>query len=203
MEQATQEKLRDLKKQFHSMMNGTVSQSLREKGLKYRVIYGVEWPRLIELSQEIGKDHDLAQALWKEDIRECRLLAGLVQPVETFFPEIADFWVESMHYPEEAHYTVLSLFQYLPYASDKAFCWIADSRDMFQLCGWLLLARLFMKGAPLNIHSEEEFVDQAEAALSSPNASVRGAVRNAVLKYALIGDRERLRMGKLLKMCQF
>lgn len=203
MEQATQEKLRDLKKQFHSMMNGTVSQSLREKGLKYRVIYGVEWPRLIELSQEIGKDHDLAQALWKEDIRECHLLAGLVQPVETFFPEIADIWVESMHYPEEAHYTVLSLFQYLPYASDKAFCWIADSRDMFQLCGWLLLARLFMKGAPLNIHSEEEFVDQAEAALSSHNASVRGAVRNAVLKYALIGDRERLRMGKLLKMCQF
>lgn len=203
MDKATQDKLRDLKQQFHSMMNGPVSQSLREKGIKYRVIYGVEWPRLIEIAHETGKDHDLAQALWKEDIRECRLLAGLVQPVETFYPEIADIWIESMHYPEEAQYTVLSLFQHLPYASEKAFCWIADHRDMFQLCGWLLLARLFMRGAPLNTRSEEEFVDQAEAALSSPNASVRSAVRNAILKYALIGDRERLRMGKLLKMCHF
>jgi hypothetical protein len=203
MAKTTEERLRELKQQFHSMMNGPVSQSLREKGLKYRVIYGVEWPRLIEMAREEGKDHDLAQALWKEDIRECRLLAGLVQPVETFYSEIADIWVESMHYPEEAQYTVLSLFQHLPYASEKAFAWIADSRDMFQLCGWLLLARLFMRGECLNNRSENEFVDQAEAALHSPNASVSGAARNAVIKYAQIGDREALRVGKLLKQCNF
>lgn len=203
MTRTTEERLRDIKQQFHSMMNGPVSRSLREKGLNYRVIYGVEWPRLIETAREEGKDHELAQALWKEDIRECRLLAGLIQPVDTFLPEIADIWVESMHFPEEAHYTVLSLFQHLPYASEKAFSWIADGREMFQLCGWLLLARLFMKGEPLNNRSESEFVDQAEAALSSPNASVSSATRNAVIKYAEIGSREALRVGKLLKQCNF
>jgi 3-methyladenine DNA glycosylase AlkD len=166
MDSQTSEKLQELKRDFHAMMNGPVSASLREKGLHYRVIYGVEWNRLVELAQEIGKDQDLAQALWKEDIRECRLLAGLLQPAETFLPEVADIWVESMHYPEEAQYTVLSLFQHLKYASDKAFCWIADNREIFQLCGWLLLSRLFMRGAPLNQRSEDEFVDQAEAALA-------------------------------------
>ena len=185
------------------MMNGPVSQSLREKGLNYRVIYGVEWPRLIEIAREEGKDHELAQALWKEDIRECRLLAGLIQPVETFYPEIADIWVESMHFPEEAHYTVHSLFQYLPYASEKAFTWIADSKEIFQLCGWLLLARLFMKGEPLNNRSENEFVDQAEAALESQNTSIRSAARNAVMKYAQISGREALRVSKLLRQCNF
>ena len=36
------------------------------------------------------------QALWKENIRECKILAGMLQPVETFYPEIADIWVEDM-----------------------------------------------------------------------------------------------------------
>jgi hypothetical protein len=203
MDSQTSEKLQELKRDFHAMMNGPVSASLREKGLHYRVIYGVEWNRLVELAREIGKDQELAQALWKEDIRECRLLAGLLQPAETFLPEVADIWVESMHYPEEAQYTVLSLFQHLKYASDKAFCWIADNREMFQLCGWLLLSRLFMRGAPLNQRSEDEFVDQAEAALAGNNLHIRHAARNAVVKYAQIGEREQHRLTKILKLCNF
>jgi len=203
MNPETSEKIQELKRDFHAMMNGVVSSSLREKGLHYRVIYGVEWNRLVQLSQELGKDQKLAEDLWKEDIRECRLLAGLVQPADTFLAETADIWIESMHYPEEAHYTVFALFQHLPYASEKAFFWIADSREMFQLCGWLLLSRLFMRGAPLNQRSEDEFADQAEAALSSTNLHIRNATQNAVFKYAQIGEREEHRVAKILKLCNF
>lgn len=203
MTEETKEKVNLLKRDFRAMMNGPVSASLREKGLNYRVIFGVEWPRLVDLARGMEKNHDLAQALWKEDIRECRLLAGLLQPVETFFPEIADIWVESMRYPEEAQYTVMSLFQHLPYASDKAFEWVAGQHPMFQLCGWLLMARLFMRGVPLNRQSEDEFVDQAEAALASDDPLLRRTVRNAVYKYALVGEREKLRVGKILEACNF
>lgn len=203
MNEETEKQVALLKRDFRAMMNGTVSNSMREKGLGYRVIFGVEWPRLVSLAHEMQKDHALAQALWKEDIRECRLMAGLLQPVETFYPEIADIWVESMRFPEEAQYTVLSLFQYLPYASEKAFKWIADNRQMFQLCGWLLISRLFMRGAPLNQRSENEFVDQAEAALASANLPLRQAVRNALLKYSVIGAREKLRVNKILGKVDF
>lgn len=170
------------------MMNGPLSASMREKGLGYRVIFGVEWPRLVEMAKEIGPDYHLAQTLWKEDIRECRLLAGLLMPPQDFLPEVADIWVEQMRWPEEAQYTVMSLFQYLPYASDKAFCWIADSRPMFQLVGFLLLSRLFMQGNRLMRRSESEYLDQAAAALHSPNAHVRKAAFASLQKYALLGD---------------
>ena len=180
------------------MMNGPLAQSLREKGLAYRVIFGVEWPRLVEFAQEIGKDHQLAQDLWKEDIRECRLLAGLVQPVETFYPDIADIWVDSMRYPEEAQYTVLSLMQHLPYASTKAFEWIAAADDMHQLCGYLLLARLFMRGDPLMRRSELEYLDQATAALQSPALMVRKAAHDSLLKYALTGTEQAVLVKKTL-----
>lgn len=192
-----------IKRDFRSLMNGTAAASLREKGLHYRLIFGVEWPQLMRLSAEIGKDHDLAQALWKEDIRECRLLAGLIQPVETFSLELADVWIETMHYPEEAQYTVLSLFQHLPHVSEAAFNWIARSEEMYRLCGWLVLARLFMKGLPLNTRSEDEFIDQAETSLQDPSLAVRVAARNAVLKYSLIGEREEQRVGKIIGLCNF
>ena len=203
MDSTTTEKLQLIKRDFRSLMNGTAAASLREKGLHYRLIFGVEWPQLMRLSAEIGKDHDLAQALWKEDIRECRLLAGLIQPVETFSLELADVWIETMHYPEEAQYTVLSLFRHLPHVSEAAFNWIARSEEMYRLCGWLVLARLFMKGLPLNTRSEDEFIDQAETSLQDPSLAVRVAARNAVLKYSLIGEREEHRVGKIIGLCNF
>ena len=203
MDSTTTEKLQLIKRDFRSLMNGTAAASLREKGLHYRLIFGVEWPQLMRLSAEIGKDHDLAQALWKEDIRACRLLAGLIQPVETFSLELADVWIETMHYPEEAQYTVLSLFQHLPHVSEAAFNWIARSEEMYRLCGWLVLARLFMKGLPLNTRSEDEFIDQAETSLQDPSLAVRVAARNAVLKYSLIGEREEHRVGKIIGLCNF
>ena len=203
MDSTTTEKLQLIKRDFRSLMNGTAAASLREKGLHYRLIFGVEWPQLMRLSAEIGKDHDLAQALWKEDIRECRLLAGLIQPVETFSLELADVWIETMHYPEEAQYTVLSLFQHLPHVSEAAFNWIARSEEMYRLCGWLVLARLFMKGLPLNTRSEDEFIDQAETSLQDPSLAVRVAARNAVLKYSLIGDPPAPRVGPITGLCPF
>ena len=203
MDSTTAQKLQLIKRDFRSLMNGTAAASLREKGLHYRLIFGVEWPQLMRLSAEIGKDHDLAQALWKEDIRECRLLAGLIQPVETFSLELADVWIETLHYPEEAQYPVLSLFQHLPHVSEAAFNWIARSEEMYRLCGWLVLARLFMKGLPLNTRSEDEFIDQAETSLQDPSLAVRVAVRNAVLKYSLIGEREEHRVGKIIGLCNF
>lgn len=192
--------IQQVKLMLRAAMNGPLAQSLREKGLNYRVIFGVEWPRLTAIAQEIGKDHKLAQDLWKENIRECRLLAGLLQPVETFYPDIADIWLESMQYPEEAQYTVLSLFQHLPYASEKAFVWIADDREMFQLCGFLLLSRLFMKGDPLMRKSEYEYLDQASTALSSHNLALRKAAYDSLLKYSATGEEQEALVDKVLNV---
>ena len=90
------QRLKDIKTQLRLSMNGAVSQSMREKGLVYKLNFGVELPRIKGIAAGYEKDHSLAQALWKEDIRECKILAGLLQPVESFLPEIADFWVEDI-----------------------------------------------------------------------------------------------------------
>ena len=75
-------------------MNGPVSQSMREKGLTYKVNFGVELPRLREMAEEWPHNYELAAALWKENIRECRLLAGMLMPTEDFPADLAELWVE-------------------------------------------------------------------------------------------------------------
>ena len=165
-------------------MNGMVSQSMREKGMEYKLNFGIEYPRIKEIAAGYEPDHELAQALWKENIRECKILAGLLQPADTFYPEIADIWIEGMDYPELAEYTVMNLFQRLPYASEVVFRWMADEREMFQLCGFLLMARLLMKGERLNERAEAEFLDQACTAVEGDCGPVQKAASVAFRKYA-------------------
>lgn len=181
----THETLRAIKARFRLFMNGPVSQSMREKGLDYKLNFGIEYPRIREIAADFPKDHKLAQALWKENIRECKILAALLQPLDSFCPELADIWIEDMHYPELAQYTVMNLFQHLPYAPQAVFRWMADEREYFQLCGFLLMARLLMQGHPLNERGAAEFLDQARAAAADSSLpSVQRAATVALQKYA-------------------
>lgn len=182
-----QQTLRYIKQELRTVMNGVASARMRESGIGYKLNFGVELPRLRDMAEHLPADHELAQALWKENARECRILAGMIQPVETFCPEMADIWVENMHVTELARLTVMNLFARLPYAADCAFRWMADERPMFRLCGLLLMARLFMQGVRLNERAENEFVDQATTALHDVEADVRQAAIAALQKYGDTG----------------
>ena len=112
-------------------------------------------------------------------------MAGLLQPVKPFCREIAEIWIEDMRYPELAEYTVMNLFQRLPYASEVVFPWMADEREYFQICGFLLMARLLLKGMQLNERAESEFLDQAFTALESEYPQVQKAASLSLRKFGL------------------
>ena len=193
------ELIKDIKKQFRLYMNGVVSQSMREKGLDYKLNFGIEVPRIKEIAAKYEKNHDLAQALWKENIRECKILAGMLQPVESFYPEIADIWIEDMRYPDLAELTSMNLFQHLPYISEKVFQWIASEGEYFQLCGYLSLARLLMKGMEMNERAADEFLDQALTALQDDSSKVRRSAYTALQKYAYQQPAQAKKLAKMLQ----
>ena len=177
------QRLKDIKTQLRLSMNGAVSQSMREKGLVYKLNFGVELPRIKGIAAGYEKDHSLAQSLWKEDIRECKILAGLLQPVESFLPEIADIWVEDIRNIEIAELTCMNLFQHLPYAPAKSFHWIASEDEYTQVCGFLTIARLLMKKGDMNERVENEFLDQAITAFLSGSYHVRNAAMTAIRRF--------------------
>ena len=185
-----QEQVRAIKREFRLMMNGITSQSMREKGLTYRTNFGVELPRLKTFSEELPHTYQLASALWKEQVRECRLLAPMLMPVVDFPDDMADLWVEQLNFPEEAECVVMHLFQHLPYASTKAFEWISREEVFPQFCGWQLFGRLFTNGATLTPRDDYEFRDQIASALYSEHYIVKQAAYRALLKYMNLGEVE-------------
>jgi 3-methyladenine DNA glycosylase AlkD len=48
---------------------------MRRFGIDTRSALGVSVPELRGLARRIGRDHDLAAALWKSDYHEARILA--------------------------------------------------------------------------------------------------------------------------------
>lgn len=188
MDEQTQEKLKEIKKSFFLRMDGTASRSMREKGLDYKINWGVSIPDLRKMADEYGKDYALAIELWKENIRECKILATMMMPPEQMLPEIVELWMEQTPSQEIAEMTAFNLYQHLEYAPVLAFQWIAGDNEMEQICGYNLLARLFMKGQEPNERGIQEFLDQALTALQSPSVSVRHAAMNCVRRFASLGD---------------
>lgn len=188
MDEKVKEKLKKIKQSFRLMMNGPASQSMREKGLNYKINWGVPIPSLKQMAKEYGKDYDLAIELFKEDIRECKILATMIMPPEKFLPEIADIWMEQTISYEIAEQLAFNLMQYVDYAPVIAFEWIASDKPLYKLTGYHLLSRLFMKGQEPDERGINEFLDQADSDLSGDDTMVKHAAYNCLLRFCNLGE---------------
>ena len=182
-----QQYIKELKQSFRQMMDGSVAQSMRDKGLNYHLNWGATLPRLQVKAKEIKESvpltthhspftlYDLSIALWKENVRECKILATLLMPADEILPEVVDIWMEQIPSLEIAEQASFNLWQYLPYAPEKAYQWIASDKEYDQVCGFHVLSRLFMNHQEPNERGINEYLDQMLAALQGPHASVRKA----------------------------
>lgn len=188
MTQEIQDKVREIKQRFRLLMNGIVSQSMREKGLGYKLNWGIGLPELRTMAADYGKDFRLAVELWKEDIRECRILATMIMPSDDMDAAMTDLWVSDVRNQEMAGIASLNLFQYVEGARGFAFSWIASDDELRQLCGFSVLARLFMRGEVLDIREVHEFVDQSQVVLAGDSLAVKRAAMTALMRFAEESD---------------
>lgn len=173
----TAEQIKEIKKELRAAMNGVLSAKMRQAGMPYRLVFGVELPRLQEIAREFQPSRELAQALWHEEVRECKILASLLMPVGEMLPEVADIWVDEMPTAEIAQTCCMYLLSREPWAAELAFQWVAADSATRQLCGFLILARLLSQGAELNERSALELHDQAAALLPHADLHLRKAIQ--------------------------
>ncbi|MBQ8466453.1 MAG: DNA alkylation repair protein [Prevotella sp.] len=182
-----QQRVKEIKQSFRLMMDGAVAQSMRQKGLDYHLNWGATLLRLREKADEIGKNYDLAIALWKENVRECKILATMVMPPDEILPEVVDIWMEQTPTVEIAEQAAFNLYQHLPFAADKAYQWIASADEMPQICGYHVLSRLFMQGREPNERGINEFVDQALSAIQGGSLTLRKAAMQSLMHFSELG----------------
>ena len=183
----TDQQVKEIKQSFRQMMDGAVAKSMRDKGADYKLNWGATLPRLREKADELGPNYDLAIALFKENVRECKILATMIMPPNEVLPEVIDIWMEQITTQEIAEQAAFNLFQYLPYAPAKAYTWMAYDKPLYQLCGFHILSRLFINKQEPNERGINEFIDQALAALQGDSLMVRKAALSAVQHFAELG----------------
>ena len=191
------QQIKEIKQSFRLMMDGMVAASMRNKGANYKLNWGATLPRLRDKAEELKQmfnvsclmfnQYDLAIALWKENVRECKILATMLMPADKMLPEVVDIWMEQTDSQEIAEQASFNLYQYLPYAADKAYTWMASDKELYQLCGFHILSRLFMNKQEPNERGINEFIDQALAALEGDSLMVKKAAMNAMIRFAELG----------------
>lgn len=158
----------DIKKELRANMNGIASAASRQTE-DYRVNWGIEMPRLMDIAKEFAPSRELAQALWSEATRECKILGCMLMPFEEYDADLCDIWAESIRTHEIAMYFVLYLVRRLPFAADKAYEWMAQENRLKQSMGYLTMCHL-LRNSVFSDTAIDEFLDQAAASLDNTDA---------------------------------
>ena len=209
-----QEKLKEIKQSFRLYMNGVTAKSLRDKGVNYHLNWGVSLQHLQEMAAEIKADltdapsgelltpplgevgrgslFTLSSLLWKENIRECKILATMLMPADNFPADLAMLWVEQTPTQEVAELAAMHLYQHLPYAKDMALQLIAQPYEMAQLQGYCILARLFSNNTEFTESEINEVIDQAQSTFKSQSSSISPQTSSIALRHSILNTIQKL-----------
>ena len=168
-------------------MNGVASQAMRQAGNSpdYRLNFGVEIPRLKGIADDIcaeflkddtfgEKAEQLANALWKEQVRECRIMATMVYPPKRMDEQMAQTWVEQIRGVEMARYAAMYLFSKITHSSEMALRWMANDNEMLQITGFYTMIHL-IRERQLNQRAIDEVRDHATVAVESESLNLKTA----------------------------
>ncbi len=140
-------------------MNGVISTSMRQKGMNYKLIFGVPIPEIKHIAAAHEPDAELARALWKEDVREMKILATLLFPAGSMTQEEALAWMREIPYPEIAEQCCNNLFPKVEQPDQLALKFLVDKKSPFgRMCGFLLWAQLFKKNLAVEKSRVEAFL---------------------------------------------
>lgn len=173
--------IKDIRFRLRKAMNGIVSASMRQKGVHYKLNFGVSIPEIRNIAQSYEPNEELAKWLWNEDVREHKILATLLYPREAFKEEMAETWVGDICYQEIAEQYCVNLLQYLPFSNKLAERWIGDEREFVKVCGFLLSARIYAKGGA--ILSSDNLLAEAKKVMDQGISSPQRAALLALKRY--------------------
>lgn len=139
-------------KQFTEVLNfimehrsGETAELMQKWGLNYNMSYGVSLAQILQFVKGKEKNTALAHMLWKENIRETKLLSfHFFNPLEVSSDEV-DTIVHNFTNHELVEQSTLYWFVNIPFAPDKIAYWATNEKPYVKMTAYMLLARIAMK----------------------------------------------------------
>ena len=114
-------------------------------GITGKTMYGVSMPEVRKLGKSIGRDHMLAQQLWKSGVHEARILASIVEEPEKVTEAQFGKWAKDFDSWDVCDQTCLNLFWQLPFAYEKCKEYSSRNREYEKRTAFALMAVLAWK----------------------------------------------------------
>ncbi|MBD5189396.1 MAG: hypothetical protein HDS95_03870 [Bacteroidales bacterium] len=109
--------IKQIKQTFFAFRNGILADALR-KQTPYEIVFGLQVPQIAEIARSLKPSMELADALWHDSkVRESRLLATYLYPIEEVDPEKAIRLASEINTVEEADMLAFRLLKRLPFAT--------------------------------------------------------------------------------------
>ena len=110
----TSEKIFAIFAQVRREMNGAVAGAMSDRGVRYNLNYGVSLPTIRDIAAPYAPDHDLAEALWRQDVREMKIAAIFVDDPSMVTRGQMEKWLEEAPTGELAELAAMNLFWRVP-----------------------------------------------------------------------------------------
>jgi 3-methyladenine DNA glycosylase AlkD len=104
------------------------------------VLGGPNLPTLRRLGRRLGRDPELASALWDSGIHEARLLATLVADPASFPRAHAEAWALDLESWDVCDQLCGNLLDRTPYAAELVFAWTGREEGFVKRAGFALIA---------------------------------------------------------------
>jgi 3-methyladenine DNA glycosylase AlkD len=111
-------------------------------GINPAAALGVSMPALRRMARSLGRDHDLALALWDSGVHEARILASLVDDPARVTAAQAGRWARDFDSWDVCDQVCLNLFGRTPWARGKALAWSRRRAEFVRRAGFALMAVL-------------------------------------------------------------
>lgn len=145
-------------------------------GIVAAKVYGVSVANIRALAKQVGRDHDLAEALWRTGWYEARLLAAFVDDPKLVTPAQMDRWAGDFENWADCDTICFHLFDKTAHAFAKVDQWAADEREFVRRAAFGLLASVALHDKKA---ADAPFLDRLpliEAAATDPRNFVKKGV---------------------------
>lgn len=166
----------DIIKRLKALSNFKSIAGMAKFGITPQKTYGVSIPNLRKLSREIGVNHQLAKKLWSLNIREPRILAGMIDDPQIVTETQIEKWVKEFDYWEICDQCCMNFFEKTGFAYKKCFRWSLSKKEFVKRAGFVLMARL----AVSDKQAEDKKFEQFFSIIKRESTDERNMVKKAV-----------------------
>ncbi len=166
-------------------------------GISSENTLGLSMPTVRGIAKRTGRDHGLAQELWKSGIHEARILAAFVDEPEKVTEAQMEKWVAGFDSWDVCDQVCSGLFDRTPYAFRKALEWSRREEEFVKRAGFVLMAALAVHDKKAPDSAFEGFFPAIERGSTDQRNFVKKAVNWALRQ---VGKRDRMLNRRALEV---